>query len=192
MLSRENNEKSWHSVFKKYKSIKAVPDYHERQMKYLNNSKKVLLEGAQGCNLDINHSGHYPYVTSRQVSTAQMCADSGISSLRLKEITMVIRPFPIRISNQTNIGQNIYSGDYGCSEEFTWDQIHVGATLGLYLSTVDLNDINNNKDLINSNQNNPELSTVTIKPIRVFDIDIDQLRKNVDINTPTNIYLNFF
>lgn len=178
--------------FKEYKSIKADPNYHERLMKYLNSAKKVLLEGSQGCDLDLNHSGHYPYVTSRQISVAQMCADSGISPMRLKEIMMVIRPFPIRISNQTNIGQNIYSGDYGHSEELTWDQIHVGATMGWQPSTVNESDIEDYKELVDLEKSNPELTTVTVKPRRVFDIDIDQLRKNIQINTPTSLYLNFF
>jgi adenylosuccinate synthase len=178
--------------FKEYKGIKADPNYHERLMKYLNSAKKVLLEGSQGCDLDLNHSGHYPYVTSRQISVAQMCADSGASPMRLKEIIMVIRPFPIRISNQTNIGQDIYSGDYGCSEELDWDKIHVGAMMGWYPSTVTAEDIENYKELIDLEKNNPELTTVTIKPRRVFDIDTNQLKKNIQINTPTSIYLNFF
>src|SRR5574344_1855690 len=59
----------------------------------------IMLEGAQCCDLSLNHSGNYPYVTSRNVSTAQLLADSGISANRLLQTIMVIRPFPIRISN---------------------------------------------------------------------------------------------
>ena len=36
---------------------------------------------------------------------------------------MVIRPHPIRISNKTNIGVDIYSGDYAGSKELTWEEI---------------------------------------------------------------------
>lgn len=118
--------------FKEFKSIKADPDYQQKLIASLKEAKHALIEGSQGCYLDLNHSGHYTYVTSRQISVAQMCADSGISPMRLKEIIMVIRPFSIRISNTTNIGKKIYSGDYGHSEELTWDQINIGAFLGIY------------------------------------------------------------
>lgn len=68
-----------------------------------------MLEVAQGLDLGINHSGNYPYTTSRNVSTAQLLADSGISPFRLLQTIMVIRPFPIRISNYTKTGKkNIY------------------------------------------------------------------------------------
>lgn len=74
----------------------------ERLYSHLDNpSEYVMLEGAQGCDLDLNHSGNYPFVTSRNVSTSQLLADSGISPERLLQTIMVIRPFPIRISNIT-------------------------------------------------------------------------------------------
>ena len=37
----------------------------------------------KGCDLDLNLGGNYPYVTSRNVSTSQLFADSEISSERL-------------------------------------------------------------------------------------------------------------
>jgi adenylosuccinate synthase len=182
--------------FKEFKNIKADPNYHKKLLKYLNGAKKVILEGSQGCDLDINHSGHYPYVTSRQISIAQMCADAGISPMRIKEIIMVIRPFPIRISNQTNIGQDIFSGTYGNSEELSWEQIRIGAMMGWYppaLTKSDLEDLDDFTAKLNLNPEPvSELTTVTKKPRRVFDIDIEKLRANIEINTPTSIYLNFF
>lgn len=175
--------------FKEYKNMKADYNYHQRLIEYLNTSRRILIEGSQGCDLDINHSGHYPHVTSRQISVAQMCADSGISPMRLKEIIMVVRPFPIRISNQTNIGQEIYSGGYGKSVELSWDKINVGSKMGWYPTVVSDSDIEEYK---NSDEKNYELTTVTKKPRRVFDLDIEQLKKNIEINTPTYLYLNFF
>ncbi len=92
----------------------------------------VLLEGAQGCDLDLNHSGNYPYVTSRNVSTAQLLADCGISAERLLQTIMVIRPFPIRISNVTKSGDVIYTGGYGTGDELTWTQINLASMYGCY------------------------------------------------------------
>lgn len=98
----------------------------------------ILLEGAQGCDLDLNHSGNYPYVTSRNVSTTQLLADSGISAERLLETIMVIRPFPIRISNITNSGNFIYTGDYGKGSPLIWSQINIAAIKGSYPFVGDL------------------------------------------------------
>ena len=92
----------------------------------------VMLEGSQGCDLDLNHSGNYPYVTSRNVSTAQLLADSGISPERLLQTIMVIRPFPIRISNITKSGEIIYTGGYGSGDELTWTQVNLAAMHGSY------------------------------------------------------------
>ena len=108
-------------------------EWHERLYKHLENPLEyVILEGSQGCDLDINHSGHYPNTVCREVSTMQLLADSGISAERLLQTIMVIRPFPIRISNITKTGEYIYSGNYGKGEELTWTQINLASMYGSY------------------------------------------------------------
>ena len=92
----------------------------------------VILEGAQGCDLSLNHSGNYPYVTSRNVSTSQLLADSGISPEYLLQTIMVIRPFPIRISNISTTGEFLYTGSYGTGRELTWSEISVASQFGWY------------------------------------------------------------
>ena len=108
-------------------------EWHERLYEHLENPlEHVILEGSQGCDLDINHSGHYPNTVCREVSTMQLLADSGISAERLLQTIMVIRPFPIRISNITKSGEYIYSGNYGKGEELTWTQINLASMYGSY------------------------------------------------------------
>ncbi len=108
-------------------------EWLERLYKHLDNPDEyIILEGSQGCDLDLNHSGNWPYVTSRNVSTSQLLADSGISPERLLQTIMVIRPFPIRISNITRDGNYIYSGDYGKGEKLTWTQINLASMFGEY------------------------------------------------------------
>lgn len=176
--------------FKEYKNIKATDDYYKRLQYHLKNSDYVLLEGAQGCDLDINHSRHYPNTTSRQVSVAQMLADTGISPLHFKEAIMVIRPFPIRISNEIFDGSEIYSGDYGKkNHELSWEQINVASYLGQYPTVITDEDIEEYKDVANDLT---EHTTVTKKVRRIFDIDLELLKRNIEINTPAEIYLNFF
>lgn len=92
----------------------------------------VLMEGAQGCDLDLNHSGNYPHVTSRNVSTSQLLADSGISPERLLETLMTIRPFPIRISDITKSGEFISSGEYGTGQRLYWTQLNIASMYGGY------------------------------------------------------------
>lgn len=92
----------------------------------------VMLEGSQGCDLSLNFSGNYPHTTSRNVSTAQLIADTGIAPERVLQTIMVIRPFPIRISNVTQSGKVIYTGDYGKGDELTWSQINIASLYGGY------------------------------------------------------------
>ncbi len=176
--------------FKDYQGLKAHDNYHDILIDYLKNAKKILIEGSQGCDLDLNHSGHYPHVTSRQISVEQMLADSGVSSRYLKELIMVIRPFPIRISNKTNIGKSIYSGSYGKSEELSWDQINVGAYLGQYPTTITKEDIE--AYVGDLDYDFTEQTTVTQQIRRVFDLDIAQLKRTIERNMPDSLYLNFF
>ena len=137
----------------------------------LNQSQSnILIEGAQGADLDINYGLDYPNVTSRQCSASQLIADAGISPFRVKDIIMIIRPYPIRISNKTNIGIDIYSGDYAGSKELTWEEI---------------------KERCNSTIELQEYTTVTKKVRRVFEMNWERLKYNVMINKPTQIVLNF-
>jgi len=176
--------------FQEFKNIKASSNYHNILLQSLKEARKVLLEGSQGCDLDLNHSNHYPHVTSRSVGVAQMLSDSGISPKRLKEIVMVIRPFPIRISNKTNLKKNIYSGNYGNSQELSWDQINIGSYFQQYPTTILEGHCNEDTNFFEHDL--AELTTVTKQKRRIFDIDIKQLKRNVEINTPDYLYLNFF
>ncbi len=176
--------------FKEFENIKVRENYHEILLKSLKEARKVLLEGSQGCDLDLNHSRHYPYVTSRSVGVSQMLSDSGISPKSLQQVIMVIRPFPIRISNTTNIQKKIYSGDYGNSQELSWEKINIAAYFEQYPTVVLEGQLDDQANLLIHDFT--ELTTVTKQKRRVFDIDINQLKQNIAINTPDYIYLNFF
>ncbi len=83
--------------------------------------KNVLLEGAQGTQLDIDH-GTYPYTTSSSTVAGGGCTGSGISPLKIKEIIGVVKayttrvgegPLPTELKDET--GKNIRDrgGEYG-------------------------------------------------------------------------------
>lgn len=248
--------------FKTFKNaiVCSNDEWNERLYKHLDNPYEyVILEGAQGCDLDLNHSGNYPYVTSRNVSTAQLLADSGISPERLLQTIMVIRPFPIRISNVTKSGEIIYTGSYGKGDELAWTQINLASMCGGYPFRGDVNfydsyvttdklkklfshcpevylkqifgenyrskkldsitllealelerliykskgiskyetqlielSVLDSDNTTNTIFDKSEQTTVTKMERRVFDLDINKLKTNCKINTPSSLYLNFF
>lgn len=151
-------------------------------MQYINNAindgKNIIVEGSQGCDLDINYGLPYPNTTSRQCHAGQLVADCGISPRLVDNIIMIMRPYPIRISNTTNLHDEngdvlkVSSGDYAGSQELTWDIIkeRCGAPADIEFG---------------------EQTTVTKKTRRVFEMNWDRLKYVTMLNRPTGIALNF-
>ena len=150
-------------------------------MQYINDSidhgQYILIEGSQGCDLDINYGLPYPNTTSRQCHAGQLVADCGISPRLVDEIIMIMRRYPIRISNTTNLQENgktlmVSSGDYAESKEITWDIVkeRCGAPDNIQFG---------------------EMTTVTKKMRRVFEMNWERLKYVTKLNRPTMIALNF-
>ncbi len=151
-------------------------------MTYINdaidNGEYVMVEGSQGCDLDINYGLDYPNTTSRQCHAGQLLADCGISPRLVSDIIMIMRPYPIRISNTTNIknedGSTLVtsSGEYDGAKEITWDIVkeRCGAPADMEFG---------------------EMTTVTKKVRRVFEMNWDRLQYVSKLNRPTYIALNF-
>lgn len=144
----------------------------------INDGKNIIVEGSQGCDLDINYGLPYPNTTSRQCHAGQLVADCGISPRLVDNIIMIMRPYPIRISNTTNLHDEngevlkVSSGDYAGSQELTWDIIkeRCGAPDDVEFG---------------------EQTTVTKKTRRVFEMNWDRLKYVTMLNRPTGIALNF-
>ena len=66
--------------------------------KLLKEDKKVLLEGAQGTLLDIDH-GTYPYVTSSSTISAGACTGLGISPKDIGHVTGIVKAYCTRVGN---------------------------------------------------------------------------------------------
>ena len=66
--------------------------------KALDEGKKVLLEGAQGTMLDIDH-GTYPYVTSSTTVSAGACSGLGISPKAIGTVTGIAKAYCTRVGN---------------------------------------------------------------------------------------------
>jgi adenylosuccinate synthase len=64
----------------------------------LDDNKKILLEGAQGTMLDIDH-GTYPFVTSSTTVSAGACNGLGINPKDLGEVTGIAKAYCTRVGN---------------------------------------------------------------------------------------------
>ncbi len=64
----------------------------------MDEDKKVLLEGAQGTLLDIDH-GTYPFVTSSSTISAGACTGLGINPKDIGNITGIVKAYCTRVGN---------------------------------------------------------------------------------------------
>lgn len=64
----------------------------------LDNNKRILLEGAQGTMLDIDH-GTYPYVTSSSTVSAGACTGLGINPKDIGKVTGIVKAYCTRVGN---------------------------------------------------------------------------------------------
>ncbi len=64
----------------------------------LDENKKILLEGAQGTMLDIDH-GTYPYVTSSSTVSAGACTGLGINPKDIGVVTGITKAYCTRVGN---------------------------------------------------------------------------------------------
>jgi adenylosuccinate synthase len=134
----------------------------------INSSEKLLIEGAQGYSLSI-HGMFYPYCTSRDVSPAQVLADCRVpipTPPAKLAVIGVLRTYPIRVANRkSEDGQEYTSGGfYGDQHELDWA-----------------------KDL----GREPELTTVTKLPRRIFSFSHEQIKKAIRQVRPTALSLTF-
>lgn len=75
------------------KYIKDVPAFLNQS---LDEGKSVLLEGAQGTFLDIDH-GTYPYVTSSSPTSGGACTGTGIPPTRIEAVIGIVKAYTTRV-----------------------------------------------------------------------------------------------
>ncbi|MFY9143216.1 adenylosuccinate synthase [Sulfuricurvum sp.] len=66
--------------------------------KMMDEDKKILLEGAQGTMLDIDH-GTYPFVTSSSTISAGACTGLGINPKDIGKVTGIVKAYCTRVGN---------------------------------------------------------------------------------------------
>lgn len=130
------------------------------------NSRRVLLEGTQGTALSLYH-GHYPYVTSRDTTTAGCLAEAGIGPHRVRKVVLVARTYPIRV--ESPVGES--SGPM--SQEITYEDI-------ASRSGIPLDELRTN-----------ERGSVSKNQRRIGEFDWQLLRRAAELNSATDIALTF-
>ena len=86
--------------------IKDVPDEINSALK---NKEEVLVEGTQGTHLSLWH-GTYPFVTSKDVTAAGICADVGLGPKNVNEVLIVFKAY------LTRVGTGPMPGERGAEE----------------------------------------------------------------------------
>ncbi len=85
---------------------------------YIKQGKNILLEGAQGTLLDIDH-GTYPYVTSSSPTSGGACTGLGIGPTLIDEVLGIAKAYTTRVGKgpfptELDGGQADYIRDKGC------------------------------------------------------------------------------
>ncbi len=78
--------------------IPYITDTTQLIWRVLDEEKRVLLEGAQGTMLDIDH-GTYPYVTSSTTVSAGACSGLGINPKDIGKVTGIAKAYCTRVGN---------------------------------------------------------------------------------------------
>jgi adenylosuccinate synthase len=97
----EHAELNVDDIIKQYVEFdKAIDKYVKDIPVYLNNAisegKSVLLEGAQGALLDVDH-GTYPYVTSSSPTSGGACTGTGIPPTKIDSVIGIVKAYTTRV-----------------------------------------------------------------------------------------------
>lgn len=93
----------FNSIFDAYCQLRArLAPYVTNTSRYLHQEihkgKKVLFEGAQGTQLDVDH-GTYPYVTSSNTVAGAVCAGAGIAPQQIQNVIGISKAYTTRVGS---------------------------------------------------------------------------------------------
>lgn len=131
----------------------------------------ILVEGAQGFDLDIDFGLQYPHCTSRHTTPAAIMSRCGINPRQIRDCIAVIRTYPIRVGNVVEDGVQVgYSGDYAGSSELAFETI---------------------ADRAGMSEVPQEITTVTGKPRRIFEFNMARFRMMMQMTGANRVALMF-
>lgn len=91
------------AIVTEYIEFDKIIDEYITDTSYLINTaidegKNILIEGAQGTMLDIDH-GTYPFVTSSNPTACGACTGLGVGPTKINEVTGVVKAYTTRVGN---------------------------------------------------------------------------------------------
>ena len=99
----DHDELDVEAIIKEYQEFdKRIDKYVKDVPSYLNSAisdgKSVLMEGAQGALLDVDH-GTYPFVTSSSPTSGGACIGTGIPPNKITQIVGIVKAYTTRVGN---------------------------------------------------------------------------------------------
>ncbi len=100
--------------------VKDIPSYLNTA---IGNGKKILMEGAQGALLDVDH-GTYPFVTSSNPVAGGACVGMGLSPTKITSVIGIVKayttrvgygPFPTELTDETGEALRQIGAEYGAT-----------------------------------------------------------------------------
>lgn len=154
------------------KLAKFIAPTGEMTLQVLRSGGTVLVEGAQGFDLSLNHGYDYPYCTSRDVTTMSILNNAAIPPRYLGCVFGTLRTYPIRVGNMIEDGTMVgTSGPWHHDQkEISWEEL--AHSSGASDSIV-------------------ERTTVTNKVRRVFTFSYSQVKRFIDVCEPDYLFVNF-
>lgn len=116
-------------IIKEYTAFdEAIDQYITDVPAYLNKAideegKEVLMEGAQGALLDVDH-GTYPYVTSSNPTSGGACTGTGIPPTKISNVIGIVKayttrvglgPFPTELLDETGENLRKWGAEFGAT-----------------------------------------------------------------------------
>lgn len=153
---------------------------------FLKAGAMCLAEAAQGFDLSLNHGHAYPYVTSRDITTASVLSNAGVPPQLVGDVYGCLRTHPIRVGHQYEKREVV--GQLGGA--YAEEMVKVGDSGPIY---EDQTELTWGELEASSGAKHPllERTTVTQKVRRVFTFSKRQLVRALRVCGPTHLFLNF-
>ncbi len=124
----DHEELDVEEIIKEYVEFDKIIDKYVKDVPaYLNHAiaegKSILLEGAQGALLDVDH-GTYPYVTSSSPTSGGACTGTGIPPTKITLVFGIVKayttrvgfgPFPTELEDETGENLRKVGAEYGAT-----------------------------------------------------------------------------
>lgn len=125
----DHSELDVNEIIKEYTAFdEAIDQYITDVPAYLNKAideegKEVLMEGAQGALLDVDH-GTYPFVTSSNPTSGGACTGTGIPPTKISNVIGIVKayttrvglgPFPTELLDETGENLRKWGAEFGAT-----------------------------------------------------------------------------